>query len=183
MSDAGRSYASSDEQESWAGVSVTLYSPAPTPPDEPARNAAVHASGLLDKVDATALNALCKEGRDLLDADWAGIGLIVDDSHVIIASSGGRVGRYERARSITAYAILEPTGVLCAPDVLVDKRFGGNPFIRVGLIRFFVAAPIFDDHGFPLGALCVSSRTPRTRVDPDGIAGLRVLATEVLKGA
>lgn len=164
-------------------MSVTLYSPAPSPPDEPARNAAVHASGLLEMVDAPVLNALCFEARSLLEGDWAGLGLIVDDSHVVIASSGGRVGRYERARSITAYAILKPDEVLCAPDVLADKRFGGNPFIRVGLIRLFVAAPVVDDRGFPLGALCVSSRTPRTRVDPDGIEQLRVLATQVLKGA
>lgn len=133
--------------------------------------------------DAPSLNMLCHESCNVLDGDWAGIGLIVDNDHVVIASSGGRLGRYERARSITAYAILKPDEVLCAPDVLLDPRFGGNPFIRVGLIRFFVAAPIVDDHGFALGALCVSRRTPRTKVDPDDIEKLRILATQVIKGA
>lgn len=134
-------------------------------------------------VEAPALGAICHETRRLVDADWAGIGLIVDESHVVIASSGGRVGRYERARSITAHAILTPDQVLFAPDVLVDRRFGGNPFIRVGLIRFFVAAPVLDNHGYPLGALCASSRTPRAQVDPDGIERLRFLATQVFKSA
>lgn len=52
-------------------------------------------------VDAPVLNAVCLDSRNLLKGHWAGIGLIVDDSHVIIAAKGGRVGRYERARSIT----------------------------------------------------------------------------------
>ncbi|WP_081645267.1 GAF domain-containing protein [Sphingomonas phyllosphaerae] len=134
-------------------------------------------------VGAPALNELSQDACRLMGGDWAGVGLIVDDNQVVIASSGGRVGRYERARSIMAYAILEPDAVLCVLDAPADERFGGNPFVRVGLIRFFVAAPIVDERGFALGALCVSSRSPRQQVEQSTIEALRALATQVPKAA
>lgn len=119
--------------------------------------------------------------KDLFRADWAGITLIYDDVQYVIASSGGQLGHYDRARSMSAYAILEPSKVFCLADAKEDGRFGANPFVRVGLIRFFVAAPIIDAQGYALGTLCASSSLPRRMVDQEALAKLRSLAAQVAR--
>ncbi|WP_341208436.1 GAF domain-containing protein [uncultured Sphingomonas sp.] len=160
-------------------VSVTFYSPAPIPPDEAVRNAAVYASGLLDRMNDPTLNAIAKQAKELLHGDWAGVALIVDDVQIVIASSGGQIGRYERARSMSAHAILSPEQVFCVPDARAAEAFGSNPFVRVGLIRFFVAAPLVNKAGLALGVLCVSSRTPRQAIDDSQANAMRLLASRV----
>lgn len=160
-------------------MSVTFYSPAPIPPNEAARNAAVHASGLLDRMNDPALNAIAKKAKELLHADWGGVALIVDDLQIVIASSGGQIGRYERARSMSAHALLAPEQVFCVPDARSAEAFGSNPFVRVGLIRFFVAAPLINEAGLALGVLCVSSRAPGEVIDEGQADLLRALASRV----
>lgn len=161
-------------------MSVTFYAPAPIPSDEHARNLAVRASGLLDRTNDPALTALAHVARKSVRADWAGVALIVDDLQIVIASSGGQLGRYERARSMSAHAIVTPDRVFCVPDTIADGTFRSNPFVRVGLIRFFVAAPIVDAAGHALGVVCASSRNPRAALDEGEARVLRSLAARVL---
>lgn len=161
-------------------MSVTFYSSAPIPRNEPSRNAAVHASGLLERVDDPTLNAIADTAKQLLRVDWAGVALIVDDMQIVIASSGGQIGRYERARSMSAHAILAPEQVFCIPDTTIAEVFGSNPFVRVGLIRFFAAAPFVDAAGLPLGVLCISSRMPRAALSDTEAQALQSLASRVL---
>lgn len=84
---------------------------------------------------------------------------------------------------MSAHAILTPSEVLCLPNAEEDERFRGNPFVRVGLIRFFVAAPIIDAQGYALGALCVSKRSPRKVIDPVQVTKLQALAAQVARAA
>lgn len=160
-------------------MSVTFYNPAPLPSDEPARNQAVYDSGLLKNNNDPVFSALCELARDTFRADWSGITFIYDEVQCVIASSGGRLGHYDRARSMSAYAILEPSEVFCLADAKEDDRFGANPFVRVGLIRFFVAAPIIDAQGYALGTLCASSSLPRQAINPAAMAKLQSLAAQV----
>lgn len=164
-------------------MSVTLYDLAPRPSNEPARNRAVHASGLIGNIDNPALVVIAEQAKLLFHAEWAGVALIFDTVQEVIASTGGRLGRYERARSMSAHAILTPSEVLCLPNAEEDERFRGNPFVRVGLIRFFVAAPIIDAQGYALGALCVSKRSPRKVIDPVQVTKLQALAAQVARAA
>lgn len=164
-------------------MSVTLYNLAPVPSNEPARNRAVHASGLIGNIDNPALGEIAEHAKLLFDAEWAGVALIYDTVQEVIASSGGRLGCYERARSMSAHAILTPPKVLCLPNAENDERFRGNPFVRVGLIRFFVAAPIIDAQGYALGALCVSKRSPQKVIDPIHVTKLQALAAQVARTA
>jgi GAF domain-containing protein len=161
-------------------VSVTFYSPAPIPPNEHARNLAVRASGLLERAEEPALTALAKAARKALGGDWAGVAVIVDDLQIVIASSGGQLGRYERARSMSAHAIVAPDKIFCVTDTIANGLFRSNPFVRVGLIRFFVAAPIVDLDGHALGVLCVSSRNPRAPLSEAEADTLKALAAQVL---
>lgn len=160
-------------------LSVTFFPLAPKPANEVARDAAVRASGLLQRVDDPDLNAICVQAKSLASSDWAGIALIVGEAQCVIASSGGQIGRYDRDRSIVAHAILTPSEVLNSEDARADARFVGNPFARAGLIRFFVAAPIVDEQGFALGALCVSNRQPREVANDQIVLALKALASQV----
>lgn len=162
-------------------LSVTFFPLAPRPANEVARDAAVRASGLLKQVDDPDLNAICVQAKTVASSDWAGIALIAGEAQCVIASSGGQIGQYDRDRSMTAHAILNPSEVLNLADARADARFAGNPFARVGLIRFFVAAPIVDARGFALGALCVASRQPRQVANDQTVNALRALASQVLQ--
>ncbi len=161
-------------------MSVTFYSPAPIPSNEHARNLAVRSSGLLERAEEPALTALAKAAKKAVGGDWAGVAVIVDDLQIVIASSGGQLGRYERARSMSAHAIVATDRVFCVPDTLAEGLFRSNPFVRVGLIRFFVAAPIVDPDGHALGVLCVSSRNPRAPLSEAEASELKSLAAQVL---
>lgn len=162
-------------------MSVTLFPLAPRPANEAARSAAVHSSGLLQRVGDPELNALCVEAKRVASSDWAGIALIVGEVQNVIASSGGLIGHYDRDRSMTAQAILAPSEVLNLADARAEARFASNSFARVGLIRFFVAVPFIDERGFALGALCVSSRSPRPAADDQTVSALKALASQVLR--
>lgn len=157
-------------------MSGSLYSPAPFPSNEARRNAAVRSSGLLERVRDERLTRICHHARTHVGGGWAGIALILEDAQLVIASTGENIGRHSRAASMSAYAILEPDMVFCVPDTQVDDRFLSNPFVRVGLIRYFVAAVICDHAGYALGTLCVSRRSPGAHVTADVADGLRRLA-------
>jgi GAF domain-containing protein len=82
---------------------------------------------------------------------------------------------------MSAHAILAPDQVFCVPDTTIADAFGSNPFVRVGLIRFFAAAPFVDAAGLPLGVLCVSSRMPRAPINDAEAEALQSLAARVLE--
>lgn len=157
-------------------MSVSLYLPAPLTSNEARRNAAVRSSGLLERVHNERLTQICHDARTHVGGGWAGIALILGDAQLVIASTGENIGRHSRAASMSAYAILEPDAVFCVPDTQADDRFLSNPFVRVGLIRYFVAAVICDHVGYALGTLCVSRRSPGNYVEADVALGLRRMA-------
>ena len=82
---------------------------------------------------------------------------------------------------MSAYAILKPAEVFCLLDAKQDDRFGANPFVRVGLIRFFVAAPVIDAQGYALGTLCASSSLPRHATDTEACSKLQGLAAQIAR--
>ena len=82
---------------------------------------------------------------------------------------------------MSAHAILAPEQIFCVPDARRAEAFGSNPFVRVGLIRFFVAAPLINEAGLALGVLCVSSRTPRAAITEDQADLLKTLASRVFE--
>jgi len=163
-------------------MSVSLYSPAPFPSNEARRNAAVRSSGLLERVRDERLTRMCHDARRLVGGSWAGITLIVEDAQIVIASTGENIGRHSRATSMSSHAILTPDTVFCVRDTQADGRFLSSPFVRVGLIRYFVAAVIRDHVGFGLGTLCVSRRSPGTQIDAAAADKLKQMAGEVLAG-
>ena len=71
---------------------------------------------------------------------------------------------------------------LIVPDVLRDARFATHPGLNERGIRFFAAAPLLDDAGRALGALCVMDTEPRSLNHRD-IMLLENLAADVVTTA
>lgn len=161
-------------------MGFTVFNPAPVPANEFQRRAAVLASGLADLRDDAGLTALAQEAQARLAAHWAAIVIIVDDWQHVIASSGGMLGPHRRSTSISTYTIVEPGTPFVILDAARDPRFRGNPFVEDRLICFYAGAAIVDRNGYPLGALCVTDRTPRTGFEAGQQALLGALADRIV---
>jgi len=137
------------------------------------RQASVFASGVLAIRDNDALLAIVAKAAALLGTAMAAVS-IVDRDRQWLPIAIGLPGETPRAMSFCAYAILTPDQVFCVPDAHVDPRFSGNPLvIAPPFIRFYAGAPLVDEEGFALGALCAIDRQPRP---PLSIAEQRALA-------
>ncbi|RYG44797.1 MAG: GAF domain-containing protein, partial [Chitinophagaceae bacterium] len=71
-------------------------------------------------------------------------------------------------------------GVLEVPNTLEDERFKLHPaVIGPPHVRFYAGAPLQDEDGFNLGALCVFDTKPN-KLSPDQKEGLQILAREII---
>jgi GAF domain-containing protein len=104
---------------------------------------------------------------------------MVGDIQHVVASSGGMIGMYRRATSLSSYNIYEPDVPFVVLDAMVDERFSGNPFVDDGLIRFFASATILNKAGYAIGALCVTDQVPRTSFTRDDANILCRLANDI----
>lgn len=153
------------------------WRPAPQPPDEHLRQAALrdlgwfspHTDGWSDATPVDALRALADAAR-LSSAATVGLVSLVDADHALQvgverpagAGAGGVVPLLRvtpRAQLICAHAVSE-NAVLEVPDILLDPRFAGaieHPSSEGW--RFYAAVPL-RLHGHAVGTLCVASPRP-----------------------
>jgi GAF domain-containing protein len=69
--------------------------------------------------------------------------------------------------------------VMVIEDVLKDKRFSNNPFLRERGIRFYAGAPLRTSEGHAIGSLCVIDTKPRTISERER-ALLQLIADEAM---
>ena len=75
---------------------------------------------------------------------------------------------------------IRANGVLEVPNTLEDERFKLHPaVIGPPHVRFYAGAPLQDEDGFNLGALCVFDTKPN-KLSPDQKEGLQILAREII---
>lgn len=160
-------------------MGITVFTPAPLPDNEGKRSETAAQSGLVNRVRDPRLIAIALEARHSLKARWSGVTVMVGDIQHVVASSGGMIGMYRRATSLSSYNIYEPDMPFVELDATVDDRFSGNPFVDDGLIRFFASATIVDKAGYAVGALWVTSRVARPLFTADDASILRRLANEI----
>jgi GAF domain-containing protein len=161
-------------------MGITVFTPAPLLENEGKRSEAAVQSGLVNRVRDPRLTAIALEARHLLKARWSGVTVMVGDIQHVVASSGGMIGMYRRATSLSSYNIYEPDVPFVVLDTMIDERFSGNPFVDNGLIRFFASATILDRAGYAVGALCVTDRVARTSFVVDDATILRRLANDIV---
>ncbi|QGN53474.1 MBL fold metallo-hydrolase [Novosphingobium sp. Gsoil 351] len=141
--------------------------PAPIPPDELQRLAALHALGLLDTPAEERFDRLTRVTAALFDVPIALVSLVDANRQWFKSCVGTDIKESSREVSFCAYAVAERE-MLVIPDALRDDRFADNPVVSgPPYVRFYAGAPIFMSDGTCAGTLCVIDGRPRDFTDED----------------
>lgn len=141
--------------------------PAPIPPDELQRLAALQALGLLDTPAEERFDRLTRVAAALFDVPIALVSLVDANRQWFKSCVGTDITESSREMSFCAYAVAEKA-MLVIPDALRDDRFADNPVVSgPPYVRFYAGAPIFTSEGHCAGTLCVIDGRPRDFTDED----------------
>jgi signal transduction histidine kinase len=85
-----------------------------------------------------------------------------------------------RDGSFCSHVILHED-VMIVEDASLDERFHQNPLVTCpsSHVRFYAGAPLFNEHGLPLGVICAIDDKPNT-MTPLQIQTLKVLANQLV---
>jgi len=156
--------------------------PAPVPPDEEQRLAALHALGLLDTPAEERFDRLTRVTAALFDVPIALVSLVDANRQWFKSCVGTDITESSREMSFCAYAVAEKD-MLVIPDALRDDRFADNPVVSgPPYVRFYAGAPIFTGDGHCAGTLCVIDGRPRdfTQEDKDRLRDLAAIVQQEL---
>jgi len=153
--------------------------PAPHPPNEAERLAALRSYDLLDTDAESAFDDLVALAAHVCGVPISLVSLIDTDRQWFKAHLGLDVRQTPRDQAFCAYAILSDD-LLIVPDATRDERFAGNPLVTADPdIRFYAGAPLTTPDGYRLGTLCVIDRVPRM-LTPDQQAALAALGRQTV---
>jgi signal transduction histidine kinase/CheY-like chemotaxis protein len=151
---------------------------APIPEDEPARLAALHASGVLDTEREAVFDDIADLAAALCQSPMAMVSFVAADRQWFKAKVGLQAVETPRSDAFCAHAILADQ-VLVVPDATLDPRFADSPLVLgAPHVRSYAGAPIQSASGHLLGTVCAIDTVPRPFA-PAQIAGLTVLARQV----
>jgi signal transduction histidine kinase len=147
----------------------------PLDEDERARLAAVRSYQVLDRPRPAALDDLTRLAASMFETPMAAVSLIDRDRQWFAGSHGLADEQTPLDVSFCKHVI--PAGrTLIVPDATRDSRFADLPNV-VGKpdVRFYAGAPIVDEDGHTLGAMCVIDDRPR-QVDDTQVRNLITFA-------
>ncbi len=136
--------------------------PAPLPPDESERLAALRALEILDTPADERFELFTRLAARTAGTPISALTLLDADRQWLIAAQGVGARHTPREMAFCAHAILTPDAPLVVPDATRDPRFSDNPLVtgQPG-IRFYAGVPVRGPSGHALGALCVVDVSPR----------------------
>ena len=148
--------------------------------DESARMAVLSSYDLGELRDTPELRAITDFAATLCEAPTALVSLVEEARQTFIARTGMEATETPRETSFCAQAMLGDT-IMVVPDATADPRFADFSLVVGGQVRFYAGAPLINEDGVPLGALCIVDSKPR----PAGLSamqlqGLGVLAANVM---
>lgn len=153
--------------------------PAPPPPDEAERLAALRLYDVLDTPAEEPFDDLTELAAHICEAPIALISLIDRDRQWFKSRVGLDATETARDLAFCAHAIHQPD-LFIVEDAARDERFSDNPLVtQEPRIRFYAGAPLLTPEGHALGTLCVIDREPRI-LAPDHRRALRVLSRHVM---
>src|ERR1700675_1463108 len=131
------------------------------PANEDGRIAALEKYAILDTDPEQPFDDLTLLASFVCKTPIALISLVDEDRQWFKSHVG--MGALETSRDIAfcSPAIMQSDG-LVVPDALLDERFRDNPLVASDPhIRFYAGAPLINEDGYDLGAICVVVRRPR----------------------
>lgn len=145
---------------------------------DPARVAAVHASGLLDGPPHPGLDGLTRATARLLDVPLAAVTLLSDEHQVFVSAAGPIADEVPRVRA-AEHALCRHVVDAGAPIAVSDTRRSAitrddTPALEEG-VRAYAGVPVRAREGEVLGTLCAFHTEPRP-FTPDELAVLTELA-------
>jgi GAF domain-containing protein len=155
----------------------------PVPPNEAARLAALHATGLVDTPAEHVFDRLTWLAAQITDCPMALISLLTSERQWFKARTGVEAEQTPREAAFCSHAILQ-AGPFMVEDARRDPRFEANPLVTgEPHIRFYGGFPLFSRDGLPLGALCVLDREPRRLRDKEikALTELAAIASDEIK--
>jgi predicted PurR-regulated permease PerM len=158
--------------------------PAPIPECEAERLAELMRLDVLDTPREAAFDRITARLREALNMPTALVSLI-DAERQFWKSASGLPEQLDRARqapretSICGH-VVAANETLVIEDVLRDRRFAGNPFLREHNIRFYAGAPLRTEAGLAIGSLCVLDTRPR-RINASERRLLSIIADQVIR--
>lgn len=152
----------------------------PVPTNEESRLRALEKSHVLTRGEQHELNDIVIAAAELLQMPIALVTILSSDRQWFKARHGLTVTDTPRAWAFCNYTIMQE-GIFVVEDALLDQRFSSNPLVtEEPSIRFYAGIAIRDADGYPLGALCVLDRHPRSIASEqqDKLVALARLASE-----
>lgn len=135
--------------------------PAALPGHEPARLAALQASGLFDTPAEAVFDRLAWLAGEVTGCPIALLTLVAARRQWFKARVGTALAESPRADAFCSHTI-EQEGPLVVLDARLDPRFYDSALVRgEPQVRFYAGFPLADSRGYRLGALCVLDREPR----------------------
>jgi excisionase family DNA binding protein len=155
----------------------------PVAHNEPARLAALQASGLVDSPADDVFDRLIRLATQLTDCPMAAVSLLTSRRQWFKSRVGLDVAETPRDWAFCSHTILQD-GPLMVEDASLDARFADNPLVTgAPHVRFYGAFPLLDANGLRLGALCVLDREPRRLRDREvrALGELAAIASDEIK--
>ncbi|WIM98655.1 PAS domain-containing protein [Actinoplanes oblitus] len=129
---------------------------------ESERLAALHEYRLRDMPPDAELQAVLRIAAQVAGVPSASLNLIDEHRQVQLTTLDSPPTDCDRDDSMCAVCF-QSGAVTHVPDARLDSRYRHNPWVtgRLGLIRFYSAAPLITPAGHALGTLCVFDTVPR----------------------
>ncbi len=153
--------------------------PAPTPPCEVERLAALHRLNVLDTPPEGQFDDITRLVAAICEVPIALVSLIDSDRQWFKSKFGIDAPETHRDLAFCAHAILGDT-LFVVPDTATDDRFRDNGLVTgEPNIRFYAGCPLTTPEGFKLGTLCAIDRVPR-QLSAVQLNALEILARQVV---
>ncbi|TPW06379.1 MAG: signal transduction histidine kinase [bacterium] len=155
-----------------------MTNPAASDPDaiEAERLRVLRSFDILDTDPEQAFDDVMLLAARICDAPIGMVSLAVGDRQWFKAREGVDVPEIGPASSFSRYAMRQP-GVTLVRDASLDPLFADHPLVTgQSGFRFYAGAPLIDDQGLALGALCVID----TRARPEGLDETQLMTLDVL---
>lgn len=155
---------------------------APVPQDEDVRLAALKELNLIDTPPEERFDRFTRKLSKVFGAPISLVSLIDEERQFWKSSTGVDAPNEAPRKTSICGHVVAANDILVIEDVMKDKRFANNPWLKERGIRFYAGAPLQSPSGPAIGSVCVIDTEPRKISERDR-AFLEFVAGEVMQEA